>query len=1246
MKISVNIRNKMKGLLAAFLILCMVAGNSLAAYAATQEATAVSVHVLRSDGTVELRKPNGRILPLVEGMRLYHGYQITTQESSYAYMALDETKLATLDAVSDMELERKGDDLALMLNSGKLFFDVSAKLSEEETMNIHTSNVALGIRGTSGLVEIVDSRHTRVWLFEGQIDGTVTNQINEQKKEIHMVSGMVADFYVYNMDHAGDKCDIIVRNYHESEVPGFVLREMKKNLALVERIRQNGGGDFYPYLERAEEQLLDDETQMHERLEALRQAYEKQPYWNHTLPVFPTEDTTDDSDGGSESGKSSPATGPAAPGIPIEQETPTEAEVPTESEEPTEPAVYENATLLSGSQINQKFQELLNYADTYGLYWNPFRITAYAGTADLKAIRYASEAPSADLYTVTLEASGSPVYAWYQSGTIYLYSDAPEIQLAADSSGLLNGFYALTDISGLEKFGTANVTNLSNAFSMLQSLTDFSPVSGWDVSSVTDLSYAFSGCTSMTDLSHLSSWDTGQVTDLSYTFAYNTALTSVDGIADWNTSSVTVLDSIFSGCTGLMDASSLSSHSTGSYMAWDVKATFKNAEKAEQFLNTGLAADTSYSGYPDWFMKMYRFIGDDGSTELYTASIPMDVMELNTALQNQLAEKAPEYLKGWNTSADGSGAALGDNENGTLILEDMSFYYQPLEATLVTGADLKDAIGEAAHGADYVHEIQWSDVPPADGADIRVISTADSDSEVVCWYEGNQNGGIVYLYGYVKTVYLNPNSSEAFSSFEKLTNIAGLARLDCSKVTDLSFAFYYSYRLTDLSPIADWNTSNVTSLESTFASLDQTDNFNALAKWDTGNVVSMKSTFGDHSCKNFSGLAGWDTSNVRSFQGMFATGYGMDTFSDVEPLTNWKTGNATTMRSMFSGCDSLLNVDGLSGWDVSQVTDMSGIFNSCKSLRDITGLQGWKTDNVQDMSRAFWGCEELTNLQGLEGWNVSSVTNMLQTFYGLSTLTGVSELSDWNPEACLNFQQMFENCGVLKDASPLDAWKLNEDATVMWMFDSGMDSYPWWYQNGKLITDQVSTLTLDAGAGTVELCDMEPVSVVTFYTSPQQMSEETPDPEILSEEYLNDAVELPEAEHETAVFQAWNTSKDGSGTTYNAGEVFTLEGETTLYAVWEGEAPSDATPSDAALSDATPSDATPSDVTPSDATPSDAMPSDATPSNAEPAADSESEAPAIPEVPKNTSPLMEEGNISLEAFYLESQNEKKESLLS
>lgn len=1282
-----TIRNQARSLLAKLLILCLVMNSGFAAYGATEEAQAASVKVLKSDGTVQVRNSSGRVLSLVEGMKLYNGYQVVTEEKSYAYMSLDDSKLATLDAVSDMHLERKGGDLALMLNSGKLFFDVSAKLGDEETMNIHTANVSLGVRGTSGLVWVIDSKHTRVYLFDGQIDASVTNQINEQKKEIRMTPGMTADFYIYDMDRAGDKCEIVVRGYEEGEIPGFVLREMKKNPALVERILNSGGGDFRPYLEQAEEKLDEDEAQMHEILEEIRRKYGEQSHSDRVIPVFGGEDSSEDSSGSA-----------------------AETAGSTVVEETTEDTVYEAATLLSGSQINAKFQELLNYADSQALRPNPFRMEAYAGVADLTAIQYAPAAPSEDAYTVELQSAGSPVYAWYQSGTIYLYSDAPQMAFPADCSGLLSGFYNLTDISGLAKFDTSNVTNLASAFSTLRSLADFSPISGWDVSNVTDLSYAFEGCLAMTNLSALSGWDTGNVTDISYAFAYNTGLTSVDGIADWNTSSVTAFDNLFSGCSSLADASSLSTHTTDGYTAWDLKESFKNASKAEQFSGTGVAADTSYAGYPSWFMKNYRFIGEDGTTAVFTASIPMDATDLNATLQEQLAANAPEFLKSWNTSADGSGSSL-DAMSAELVMEDVDFHYMPMEATLVTGSELRAVLLAFASSPT---SIQWSDSAPGAGITTTTISTADSDAEVVCWMETIGTEDVVKLYGEVRNVYLNPDSSKAFQSMYRLSDITGLAHLDCSKVTNMSEMFSSCSALSDLSPIAGWDTSNVTKMDSMFEYHHLTD-LSPLSGWDTSSVVSMQGMFGsapaNNSVTDLDALSHWDTSSLTNMSLMFAG----CSLKNASGLSAWDVSKVTDMSRVFNGCSQLEDISGLSSWDTSGVTDMTRIFGSntmlsdisslaqwdvsnvtnldyaftgtaietltalqdwdvsnmismehlfdgCSSLQDISGLSSWETSNVTSMASIFnntmisdisslakWKVDKVTNLNyafkateiddlsALQGWDVSSVTDMGGMFQGCNQLTDESlqELKAWNVKNVENMSFMFFSCSNLTDATALNEWAVNSATNVLAMFNYSGVNPPQWYSNDTVITPTAAALTLDAGTGSIELYNIAAASQITFYAEPQSISAANPDPLIVEEEYITEALELPQPEHDTKIFAEWNTDQNGTGDSYQAGETFTIEGETVLYAMW-----TDATPSNA-----TPSNATPSDAAPADATASDDTFTGATPSNAG-ALLSEEESPdtTAPDstLPAEELPLEEERKTSLAALYVESQAQKND----
>lgn len=114
--------------------------------------------------------------------------------------------------------------------------------NEDEVLNIRTSSMVVGIRGTSGWVKVVDQYHSILYMLEGEVTAYVTDPASGQRKTITLRGGQRAEFWVYDRNKEGDKCDIIVRQYGEDEIEGFVAVELKKNQPLCDRIRNGGGG--------------------------------------------------------------------------------------------------------------------------------------------------------------------------------------------------------------------------------------------------------------------------------------------------------------------------------------------------------------------------------------------------------------------------------------------------------------------------------------------------------------------------------------------------------------------------------------------------------------------------------------------------------------------------------------------------------------------------------------------------------------------------------------------------------------------------------------------------------------------------------------------------------------------------------------------------------------------------------------------------------------------------------------------
>ncbi len=177
-------------------------------------------------------------------------------------------------------------------------------------------------------------------------------------------------------------------------------------------------------------------------------------------------------------------------------------------------------------------------------------------TAILKSDTEPSEANKSEEHIVSTSDSKYPIYAWYDNGTIYYYSDSENPPALNENSRLMFTYISnLTNISGLSEVNTSNVTSMYAMFAGTSSkpmkLSDLTPLSNWDTSSVTSMYAMFTLNTSLTTLSGLENWDTSNVTNMSGMFQMNTSLTSLEGLENWDVSNVTNMSGMFMGQVSL-----------------------------------------------------------------------------------------------------------------------------------------------------------------------------------------------------------------------------------------------------------------------------------------------------------------------------------------------------------------------------------------------------------------------------------------------------------------------------------------------------------------------------------------------------------------------------------------------------------------------------------------------------------------------------------------------------------------------
>ena len=174
---------------------CLCAGNVILTPQAANSATASTVRLSKTEGTVEVSDSTGKETFYLQNMRLANGDHTVTAERSYAWFSLDDTKVIKEDAVSDVEVRKRGQKMEVLVNSGSVFFNITEPLKEEESLNIRTSTMVMGVRGTCGVIKGVGDGVTRLQLLTGHLECIVTNPLTGETKTISLDAGDQAIFY-------------------------------------------------------------------------------------------------------------------------------------------------------------------------------------------------------------------------------------------------------------------------------------------------------------------------------------------------------------------------------------------------------------------------------------------------------------------------------------------------------------------------------------------------------------------------------------------------------------------------------------------------------------------------------------------------------------------------------------------------------------------------------------------------------------------------------------------------------------------------------------------------------------------------------------------------------------------------------------------------------------------------------------------------------------------------------------------
>lgn len=280
---------------------------SLMLPAAAETATAATLRLEKAEGTVTVSTAAGRTVSTTDGMRLYSGYALETETASYAYVSLDSTKAVKLDASSRGEVSKSGKKLELKAVSGKLFFNVTAPVKEDESLNIRTSTMVTGVRGTAGWVEVVDRSVSRVHLLEGTLTVTAAEPSTGELRRTVITGGQTATAAVDGASRPGHQASLTVTELREEDVPAFVAVELAKDPALQDKVEKNSPLSVEEIIRGAEDRLREEQA----AAAAAERTLRDQMGGSSADQVFPDRRDDTDSDGGDSDGSSgTPVTPP------------------------------------------------------------------------------------------------------------------------------------------------------------------------------------------------------------------------------------------------------------------------------------------------------------------------------------------------------------------------------------------------------------------------------------------------------------------------------------------------------------------------------------------------------------------------------------------------------------------------------------------------------------------------------------------------------------------------------------------------------------------------------------------------------------------------------------------------------------------------------------------------------------------------------------------------------------------------
>ena len=679
-------------------------------------------------------------------------------------------------------------------------------------------------------------------------------------------------------------------------------------------------------------------------------------------------------------------------------------------------AIFGRATFMDGYSFNTKIKNMLDYpAHSYGEEYY-YLVEENQITSFKQSLTIPDEVKN-DEHLVSSSDSLVPIYAWFDNGTLYWYSNDSKPYLNEHTDVMFASFTTLTDID-TDKFDTSRVKYMSYMFSRCYSLEEID-LSSWDTSSLVNTTGLFSRCTSLKELD-LTAWDTSKVTAMGNMFSNCTSLTSLNistfntsnvtdmnemffyassletlNVSSFNTSNVYFMTHMFAGCESLkeldvsnFDTSKIDSldgmfYGCKSLKVLDLRSfdtrevesmagTFKDCDNLELIIMTSFEtpklrdlddysrghATAGYALLDDNndYQDDHIFAGTFRNSPKLSRIVVSDKW-VTTLFQSN------DYPFNENTSLVGEkGTAYVQGNNRTTYahidggVQNPGYFYGPY-GEFIIGETFNDTIKDLAESYSNIKHISYSNTKDDSAV---IVSTDLSPVPIYAWFDTDT----IYLYCEGNTLFLNEDSTKMFNNLTNLESI-DLSRMNTRLVKNFSYMFNNTH-ISSLD-LRSFDTGNATNMSGMFKGFEA--NTLNLSSFNTSKVTDISNMFASSKIKNSLDLSHFNVENITNSYGIF----NQVKFDNTLDIHGWHLGNSSN-----------------NSIDVNAATISNLVMNNVKVENKSLGLSAMASNigtfnlNSADFSAATsgnstFGAATIGSLN-MEHVNLSNITGDLKMF--------------------------------------------------------------------------------------------------------------------------------------------------------------------------------------------------------------------------------------------------------------------------